>query len=112
MKKPATSKPATPKAAQPAPTAGQSYLVEIKAPTDEPLMGMTLRASNIATTEGFTIDPSFTPVPVKPSTTQRMAMLAASEDNRHVVAGHPHGRPAGSCQGQPRRHRSVDRRGD
>ena len=29
MKKPATFKPATPKAAQPAPTAGQSYLVEI-----------------------------------------------------------------------------------
>ena len=64
MKKPTTSKsanskPATPKAAEPAPTPGQSYLVEIKAPNDEPLMGMTLRASTVATSKGFAIDPSF-----------------------------------------------------
>lgn len=80
MKKPANAKPKTEAAAP-----GQSYLVEIKAPHDEPLMGMTLRASAVATVEGFAIDPSFAPVPVKPSNTQRMAMLAANEDNQHVV---------------------------
>lgn len=47
--------------------------------------GLTLRASAVATVEGFTIDPSFAPVPLKPSNTQRMAMLAANKDNQHVV---------------------------
>ena len=82
MKKPATSKPKSP---TPAPAPGQGYLVEIKAPAEEALMGMTLRASAVASAEGFAIDPTFAPVPVRPSSSQRMAMLAANEDNQHVV---------------------------
>ena len=39
----------------------------------------------MASAEGFEIDPSFAPIPVRPSTSQRMAMLAASEDNQHVL---------------------------
>jgi hypothetical protein len=57
----------------------------MKAPNTEPMMGATLRASSVALAEGFEIDPTFVPIPVRPSNTQRMAMLAASEDNQHVV---------------------------
>ena len=93
MKKPATPAPKAPAPKAPAsktpapkaPAPGQSFLVEIKAPTADPMMGTTLRASAVASAEGFEIDPSFAPVPVRPSNTQRMAMLADGEDNQHVV---------------------------
>ena len=65
MKKPATPAPAptapAPKApasktpAPKAPAPGQSFLVEIKAPTADPMMGTTLRASAVASAEGFEI---------------------------------------------------------
>ena len=81
MKKPPTS----PKPTAASPAGGQSFLLEIKAPNAEPLLGATLRASAVAAVEGFEIDPTFAPVPVRPSGSQRMAMLAAGEDNQHVV---------------------------
>ena len=65
--------------------AGESYLLEIRVPQAEPLLAATVRATTVASVQGFTIDPSFSPVPVKPSNTQRMAMLAANEDNQHVI---------------------------
>lgn len=65
--------------------AGQRVLIEMRVPQAEPLMAATVRASTVASTLGFVIDSSFSPVPVKPSNTQRMAMLAANEDNQHIV---------------------------
>lgn len=63
----------------------QSVLIEMRVPQAEATLGATMRAGTMAATMGFVIDPDFSPVPVKPSNTQRMEMLAASEDNEHIV---------------------------
>ncbi len=81
------------KQADPAPTdssaAGQRVLVEIKVPQAGLQAGLqfetTIRATTIASTLGFVVDPSFSPVPVRPSNSQREAMLIAGEDNQHIV---------------------------
>jgi subtilisin family serine protease len=69
--------------------AGQRVLVEIKVPQAGMQAGMqfeaTIRATTIASTLGFVVDSSFNPVPVRPSNTQREAMLAANEDNQHII---------------------------
>lgn len=76
-------------AADEAAATGQSVLVEIKVPQAGLQAGQqfeaTIRATTVASTLGFVVDPSFSPVPVRPSNTQREAMLAASEDNQHIV---------------------------
>ena len=63
----------------------QSVLIEMRVPQAEAVLGAAVRAGTMASTMGFVIDPDFSPVPVRPSNTQRMEMLAANEDNEHIV---------------------------
>lgn len=63
----------------------QSVLIEMRVPQAESMLGAAVQAGTLASTMGFVIDPDFSPVPVRPSNTQRMEMVAAGEDNEHIV---------------------------
>ena len=61
-------------------------LIELKVPKQQTLMGLSASsAMSIAANLGIDLDPDFTPVSVTPSTSQREAMLAANQDNTHML---------------------------
>lgn len=61
-------------------------LIEFKVPKTRGFANMaSASALNLAASLNIQLDPEFEPVPITPSNTQRANMLAANEDNEHVI---------------------------
>ncbi|WP_080055298.1 S8 family peptidase [Spirosoma aerolatum] len=63
----------------------RSVLVELKAPQTLGFGMASENSTTILSDLGIRPDPTFAPVPVKPTTEQRLEMLVQNEDNQHLI---------------------------